>query len=197
MSTRARVATFIGTMAVLGLLFVLTQSGTAGGEKDTAASIKQIAALLEKGDATAAAKDAKALAKDTDVEEVMNLLRPRKKKGIGVGKTPNAIQPDGIEQQYIKLGRDQLSQSELDKQATALEHMGYTTAAVADFALAKPPDKSDGKKTPQAWTANAKEMRDASLAFAEAAKSKSPDAVHKAADKVNTACNNCHSVFRD
>ncbi len=197
MNTRKRVAALIGSVAGLGLLFAFTQSGTAGGEKDLAGGIKQIAALIEKGDAAAAAQQAKALAKDTDVEDVMHLLRPRKKKGIGVGKTPNTIQPDGIEQQYVKLGRDELSPSELNKEAKALEHMGYATAAVADFTIAKPPEKSDGKKTPQAWTGYAKEMREAALAFAEAAKSKSPSSVHKAAEKVNAACNNCHSVFRD
>ena len=197
MNTRARVAALIGAMAVLGLLFVLTGNSSAGGEKDLAGSIKQIAALIEKGDAAAAAQQAKALAKDTDLEDVMFLFRPRKKKGIGVGKTANAIQPDGIEMQYIKLGKDELSQSQLNTEATALEHMGYNTAAVAEFAIAKPPEKSEGKKTPQAWAGYAKEMRDAALAFADAAKSKSPTSVHKAADKVNNACNSCHSVFRD
>jgi hypothetical protein len=197
MNPRARVAALIGTSGVLGLLFVLTGSGTAGGEKDTAATIKQIAGLIAKGDASTAAGQAKALAKDTEVEEVMNLLRPRKKKGIGVGKTPNAIQPDGIEQQFLKLGRDELSSSELNKDAVALEHMGYVAAAVADFAIAKPPEKDQGQKTAKAWGESAKEMRQAALAFVEAAKSKSPASVHKAADKVNNACNSCHMVFRD
>ena len=198
MNTRVRIGALIGTLAVLGLLFVLTRSGNAGGEKDLAGSIKQIAALIEKGDNAAAAKHAKALAKDTDLEDVMFSFKPRKKKGIGVGKTPGAIKPDGIEQQFMELSKDELlPQASLDKEAAALEQMGYVTAAVAEFAIAKPPEKDLGQKTAKAWGGYAKEMREAAQGFAVAAKSKSPASVHKAAERVNNACNSCHMVFRD
>jgi hypothetical protein len=197
MSTRARVGAAIGTLAVLGLMAVLARTGTTGDEKELGGSILKIAALIEKGDGAAAEKEAKGLAKNTEVEDVMHLFRPRKKKGIGVGKTPNTVIPDGIEQQLLKLGRDESTQASLNKEAAALEHMGYHTAAIADFAIAKPPEKDEGKKTAKEWTTAAKEMREASLAFVEAAKSKSPTAVHKAAEKLNNACNSCHSVFRE
>jgi len=196
MSTRARVGTLVGGLTVLALVLVLARTGNAGGEKDLAASIENIAAKIEQGDTAAAGKMAKMLAKDTELEDVMHLFRPRKKKGIGVGKA-GAIIPDGIEQQFIKLGRDAPSQGGLNKEAAALEHMGYITAAVAEFTLVKTPEKDMGNKTVKEWTKHAKEMREASVAFAEAAKSKAPAAVYKAAERVNGACNSCHSVFRD
>jgi len=179
------------------MLFFMARSGIAGGEKEPGASIQKIAALIEKGDAAAAANLAKALAKNTDLEDVMNVFKPRKKKGLGVGDKAGAVIPDGIEQQLLKLGRDELSRANLDKEAAALQHMGYNTAAVAEFALAKPPEKASGKKSAKEWTTYAKEMRKASIEFVEAVKSKSPTAVHKAAEKLNTACSSCHSDFRD
>jgi len=39
-------------------------------------------------------------------------------------------------------------------------------------------------------------MRDAAPGLAVAAKSKSPAEIQKAAAKINSACTNCHSVFK-
>ena len=45
------------------------------------------------------AKQAETLAKKLDdIADAMDLFKPRKKNGFGVGKTPGAINPDGIEQ---------------------------------------------------------------------------------------------------
>ena len=142
-------------------------------------------------------KAAAALAKNTELEDVMHLFKPRKKKGLGVGDKPGAIIPDGIEQQYIKLGRDELSQAQAAKEGGALAHMGYVTAAIADFTAHKPNDKVKSAQDKQDWKKWTTEMHEASMAFAEAAKSKSSAAVHKAAEKVNAACNSCHSKFRE
>jgi Cytochrome C' len=197
MSTRTRVGAVVGAVAVLGLLFVIARSGSAGDEKVLAGKILKIADLVEKGDAAGAQKAAAALAKDTELEDVMHLFKPRKKKGLGVGDKPGSITPDGIEQQYIKLGRDELSQGQAAKEASALARMGYVTAAIADFAMHKPNDKVKSAQDKQDWKKWTTEMRETSVAFAEAAKSKSSAAVHKAAEKVNASCNSCHSKFRE
>jgi hypothetical protein len=183
--------------AVLGLLLVLSRSGLAGDEKDLAPGVRKVAGLLEKGDKDGAAKLAKDLAKNADLDDIMHLMKPRKKKGIGVGKTPGAVQPDGIEQQLLKLGRDEPSQAGLNKEAAALEEMGYTTAAIMEIAHAKPPEKDEGKRTAKDWLMFSQESRDASLAFAKDVGTKSPAAAHKAAEKLNNSCNACHMVFRD
>jgi hypothetical protein len=182
--------------AVLGLVLVLGRAGFAGDEKDLAPGVRKIAELLEKGDKAGAAKEAKDLAK-ADLDDIMHMFKPRKKKGIGVGKTPGAVIPDGIEQQLLKLGRDEPSQGSLNKEAAALEDMGYVTAAIMEISHAKPPEKNEGKRTIKDWLMFSQEARDAALAFAADAKSKSSAAVHKGAEKVNNACNACHMVFRD
>ena len=127
----------------------------------------------------------------------VHLFRPRKKKGVGVGEKAGALVPDGIEQMLIKLGRDEPSGALLSKDGQAFERMGYFIAAVADFSVAKAPTKDQGPKKASDWVKWSKEMHEEGVAFAQAAKTKSPAAVTKAAAKVNTTCNNCHSVFRE
>jgi hypothetical protein len=187
----------VATGLVLGCLAIMAGTGSAGDDKEKSAILK-IADLIQKGDAAGATKQAKALAKNAEVEEVMHLLKPRKKMGLGVGPKSGPLTPDGIELMVLKLsGSKAPSQAKLSKEADALESMGYVLAAVGEFAIAKPPEKDEGKKKVSDWVVWAKEMREASAGFAEAAKSKSPKAVHEAAMKLNTVCTNCHSTFKE
>jgi len=187
----------VGGLAVLGLLFIIAGPGSAGGEAELAGKVNKIADAFQKGDAAGAKAQASALAKATELEDVMHLFRPRKKKGIGVGDKAGAITPDGIEQQLIALGRDAPPAALLAKEGAALERMGHVTAAIGEFTIAKAPEKDMGKKKAKDWVTWATEMRDASLDFAKVARGGNPASVHKAAAKVNAACNNCHSVFRE
>ena len=66
-----------------------------------------------------------------------------------------------------------------------------------DFTNFKPNDKAKSGASNQEWKKYATEMRDAAVAFADAAKGKNGAAVHKAAEKVNAACNSCHSKYRE
>src|SRR5947209_7069918 len=198
MSTRARVGTLAGAVLVLGGLLVLAEYGSAGDdEKAIQAAVLKIAAAVEKNDTAAAKKDAAALAKKvSEIDEVMNVFKLRKKKGLGVGQKAGAVTPDGIEQKLIVLGRDAPPQAQLDREAASLEKMAYVAAAVAEFALAKPPEKDMGKKTRKEWTHLSTEMRQASVQLAEAVKTKNSTSVRLAADKLNTTCNTCHSIFK-
>jgi hypothetical protein len=186
-----------GVVAVVGLVLLLAGTGSAGGEKALADKILKIADLIAKGDNAKAQQEAKAVAKNTEVEDIMHLFRPRKKKGIGVGEKEGAITPDGIEQLILSVGRDEPSRAMVTKDAKALERVGYVSAAIGEFAIAKPPEKDVGEKKVSKWLQWSKEMRDAAVAFAKSAKTQSPAAVHKAAMKLNDSCNNCHTVFRD
>jgi hypothetical protein len=198
MSARARVGAVVGVVAVLGLVFITAGPGSGGGdEKALAAKILKIADLIEKGDATGGTAQAKALAKNTELEDVMHLFRPRKKKGIGVGEKAGAINPDGIEQQLLALGRDEPSKAMVTKDAKALQRVGYVAAAIGEFALAKPPEKDMGEKKVSKWLQWSKDMREAAVGFADSVKTNSPAAIHKAAMKLNDSCNNCHTVFRE
>jgi hypothetical protein len=189
----------------LGLLFAFAGSGNGGDDdkvkiEKARKSVLKIAAALEKKDNTAAAAEAKALAKSLkdfdEIENVMAVFKLREKNGLGVGSKRDGIVPDGIELKLLGIARDAPGQNAANKEAEALEKMAYVIAAVAEVALAKPPDRDEGKKKKKDFIRWAKDMRDAAPGLAVAAKSKSPAEIQKAAAKINSACTNCHSVFK-
>jgi hypothetical protein len=159
--------------------------------------VLKIAALIKKGDKEGAKAAAESLAKKVEeMEELMEVFKPRKKGGIGVGDKPGAITPDGIEQKLLALGRDAPSPTALGKEAAALEEMAYAIAAVAEVTKAKAPKQNMGKKTVKDWNTWSDDMREAAVKLAEASKAKGAQDVKTAASKLNASCTNCHSVFR-
>jgi hypothetical protein len=159
------------------------------------AAINALADKLEKGDTAAAKKAAKEMIKE-DLEDVMHTLKLRKQKGIGVGKNKDEIQPDGIELKINAIARDGITVALLNKEGPALVRAGYVTGAVAEVALAKTPDKDDGKKKKADWIEWATGMAKASQEFSAAAKAADAPALKKAANKLKTQCDSCHMVFK-
>jgi len=175
-----------------GVGFFLAGMGRAGDDKAAKEGILKIADAIAKGEAVG--DHAKALAKKIEeIDEVMNLMRPRKgtKGGLGVGSKPGAIQPDGIELKLVQMGRDAPSATAAAKQAEALEKMAHVIAAIAEVTMARP-----DKKKPKNWIKYAKEMRDAAPKLAEAAKNKAPASLQKAAAAINAACISCHTEYK-
>jgi len=193
-----------GWLVGLGLLalgVVITLAGrSTGGEEKYKKSVLKIAAAIEKGNSAAAQAEAKALAKSLkdfdEIEDVMSVFKLREKNGIGVGTKPNAIVPDGVELKLLAIARDAPGQATVNKEAEALEKMSYVIAAVAEVAIARPPDKDDGKKKKKDFIRWAKQMREAAPGLAAAAKSKSPAEIQKAAAKINSVCTSCHMTFK-
>lgn len=195
--TKARIW-FAGTMvaAVTGALALSGTSG-AGDSKALKDNIDKIATALQKGDQEGAKKQAEALAKKLeDVVEAMDLFKPRKKEGYGVGDKPGAINPDGIEQMLLKVGRDAPAAGFLNKESAALEQMGYRIAALGMIANAKGAPKVGAKGTAKDWNGWSNDTVAGGLAIAAAAKAKGGADVKSAASKLNNACNSCHTVFR-
>jgi hypothetical protein len=192
MSTKARVWLAGTVLAAVGALFYLAGPGSAGGEGGARKAVDKIVKAIETGDDATAASEAKALAKKIEeIDDVMNLMKLRAKKGYGVGKKPGAIQPDGIELKLNAIGRDAPGQATVDKEAEALEKMAYRIAAIAEVAMHKAP-----KEKTKLWKDWAKDLRKAAPELAAAAKSKSPAEIQKAATKINRSCNNCHTEFK-
>jgi cytochrome c556 len=191
---------WVAGIAVLALAAWTLSGGAAPRKKkDAKPDILKLADLIEKGKDADAKKLAKAIAdKFDDLEIVMKVLKPRGKKkvGLGVGTKPNAIQPDGIEQKLLAIGRDPLTQRQFDKEAAALSKLGYHTAAVAAVAAHKGPASDKGKATKKAWLEWNKDMHTEALNFAKAAKAKDLAAVNATAKKLNASCASCHAVFR-
>jgi hypothetical protein len=193
----ARVAASVTVLAVGGWL-LLGGSGRAGEGKDPRESVEKIAQAFEKGDHAAAKSQAEALAKSIEeLGDVMDLMKPRKpgKKVFGVGKTPGAIKPDGIELKLIDLSKEGISKADLGKESDVLRQMAYRAAAITQVALVKPADTAKGAKL-KLWNDSGVQARDGVLELAKAIKSGNPDAVQKAAAKAVTGCNNCHGEFR-
>jgi len=199
-----KLATFVGVTLMAGSLGIfLISQGTgnvraAAQNKTVTDAIMKIADEFKKGNTAGAKTQAEAFAKTIeDLDEVMDLLKPRKKNGVGVGKVPGAIVPDGIEQMLITLGRDAPGAGTMAKQAEALEEMSYVISAIAEVAIAKPPTKFAAKQNKKDWMTWSTEVRSSALEFAKAAKAKGAQDVHSAAKKMNNACNSCHTVFRN
>lgn len=191
MKSKGRALLGLGLLAG-GIGFILAGMGQAGDDKAAKEGILKIADAIAKGEDVSS--HAKALAKKIEeIDEIMNLMRPRKggKGGLGVGSKPGAITPDGIELKLVQMGRDAPSAAAVAKQAEALEKMAHIVAAIAEVTMARP-----DKKKPKNWVKYAKEMRDAAPKLAEAAKAKSPAALQKAAAAINASCNSCHTEYK-
>src|SRR5579862_8514441 len=88
---RTRVGSLALGAVVLALGMVLSAGpGKAADAKKIRATILKAADLLQKGDEDAAKKEIAALAKDKELplDDVMETLKLRKSKGLGVGKEP-------------------------------------------------------------------------------------------------------------
>jgi hypothetical protein len=193
-------ARFLATAIVVSGLssgFLATAShSSAADDKGLRDEILKLAEAIEKGDDGSA--QAGAIAKKNELEDVMGLFRLRTKKGLGIGPTPNAIKPDGIEAKIMNLGRKPLHSGELNAEAKELVRAAYITAAIAAIAKEKcPVDKKQGEKDPQSWKGWATDLQKASVELAKAAEAKKANDIKTAATKMNSSCNSCHGVFRD
>src|SRR5262245_24992097 len=194
--TKARIWIAATIVTAVAGAFWLSSPSSAGDSKALKANIDKIADALKSGDKAGAGKQAEALAKKLDdIAEAMDLFKPRKKNGFGVGKTPGAINPDGIEQMLLKIGRDAPAAGTLKKDGAAFEEMGYRIAALGMIAAAKGAPKG-AKGTPKDWNGWSNDTVKGGLEIAAAAKAKGGADVKAAASKLNNACNSCHTVFR-
>ena len=198
MRTHARVWLAGGLMLALALWCLASGDGTAAGGKPLSDAIQKLAQTVAKPDVATGRKEAEALAKTIELDSLMDLFKLRTKDGLGVGTKPGAITPDGIEAKVMALAKKPLPQKELDAQAEGLTQAGHMVAAVALVAQHKcPVTKKMGDKDPKKWQEWTEEMHKNALELSTAAKAKQPAELKTAATKLNSSCNNCHSVFRD
>lgn len=185
--------------ATLGGVLFCGGRSDAGDEAKRMKEVQAIADALKQGKTDVATDLAKKLAKneaDDGVYYVMYLMKPRDKKGFGVGKAPGDVIPDGIELKIQAMGRDVMSGVKLKKEADALQEMSYRIKAIALFAEHLPPERDKGKLTKKAWLEMSKELKEMSGELEKALQSGSTQEVKKAAAKVNANCNQCHSLFK-
>jgi hypothetical protein len=197
----ARVLAASGVVLALGVCLVyVVGSGSAADEKDkkeVTDAVLKLAEAVEKGDKEAIKKQTEDLAKSAPLGSVMDLLKLRTKDGLGVGATPGAITPDGIEAKIQALAKKPLTAAELAKQGPDLEKMAYIATAISHVADYNTPKKKMGEKDPKDWKTWTEDMQTGSADLAKAIKAKNPMDIKTVANKLNSSCNNCHGVFRD
>ena len=127
----------------------------------------------------------------------MQAFKPRSKGGLGIGSTPDAIKPDGIEQKFIAIGKSKkgLSKSDLSTQAEALANAAAVTKAIGEVTIHYA-DK-DGKKNPTKWKQYVTEMQKAATDFLPRPRRATGRGSRRRWARSTTGCINCHSDFRD
>src|SRR5262249_2191096 len=189
MSRHARVLGVGAFVLALAVTFNLSAD-----EKSAKEGIDKLAKSLAGGKEDKAQVDA---LKKENLDDVMNLFKLRKSGGFGVGNTPGAVTPDGIELKIINLAKKTVA-GDLKTQGDAIAEAAYRAAAIAAVAIHKcPVEKKKGEKDPKDWEKWSKGMKDAALELATAAKAKDAKKVEDAAKKLNNNCQQCHGVFRD
>jgi hypothetical protein len=199
----------VGAVALalfVGMRTVMASTRAADDEPDYPATVQKIADMLAKDQTENARKVVAALPKgdDFDLGEVMQTMELRtskdgkKGKGLGVGVTPGAIRPDGIEAKIEKLAKKLLAKGDLTKEAPAIERAANIAAACGTIAKDRPPDKdNDNNPTDvKEWKNWSEQMVKLSRDLAKATKSKDPAKVQTAADKLSDSCIKCHTKYK-
>jgi cytochrome c556 len=175
--------------------------------KDKLPGAKQLAASLTKLEADAKA-DVKPIALQKLFQERGDVMVPFKTTLHGGEGLPEVLQSspelkskigNSIERKIGELADPgkKLTPAQLAKQSEELVLLAYQTAVLANLAREWVPDRKEGRKDPKDWLAWSQDMHDRALDLAAAVKGKDPQAVRKAADKLDSACKQCHSVFRE
>jgi len=165
--------------------------------EEAKAAIQKLAGDAGTKDWEALSKAGAEVAKKNELEDVMNLFKlrkPGKVAGLGVGKDPGQITPDGIEAKILDLGKKGAGPAE---DRGALIRMAEVTAAIAATSVHQcPSDAKMGKKDPAQWKAWSKELYGSSQDLVKALKANNNNEVKKVATKLRSICNDCHDIWR-
>lgn len=160
----------------------------------------QVKKLAELGKSiTAAPKTAanKATRKEylQELNWMMENFRGKNKGGEGLHADlqyhPKLKNLNGTEAFLGAIAGKKLSDENLDKIAKELPNFAYRTAVIGSITYEFAPEKDAAK-----WRELSKQMRDASVALADAGQKKNADGVFKAAQSLEASCTQCHMAFR-
>jgi hypothetical protein len=152
------------------------------------------------GKSIAAAPKAPAAIKDwkanlQDLQWMMENFRGKAKGGEGLHADlqyhPKLKNLNGTEAFIGAIGGKKLSEENLDKIAKELPNFAYRVAVMGSITHELAPAKDASK-----WREISTQMRDASIALADAAHKKNAAGVFKAAQTLESSCTQCHMVFK-
>jgi hypothetical protein len=170
-------------------------------DKGAARDINRLADKIARKDDAVLKEEARRVARKYKYNRpLMTLFRPRTGQGggLGVGRKPGAVQPDGIEAKIKALARTAPGPAELEEQGDALVRMAEVTAAVAEVTRQKcEVQRKTGRLDPKDWERWSDGVRQSSLELAEAVRARDPDRVKAVAARLSANCTSCHRIFRE
>jgi len=195
---RSKFVRFLAVAVTLGC------AGLWAGAQDPKAveAITKQADDVEKKDWKDLSRQGEAIAKANDLKDVMDLFKLRrpgeKVSGLGVGKTPGAIKPDGIEAKIMNMRKNPMAPATLEREQADLIRMAEIAAAIASVSTHQcPVDKKMGDKDPAEWKKGMEEMHKEAQNLIKAVKAKKPVDAKDAAKSLYDTCLKCHNTFRD
>lgn len=163
------------------------------GEKNIKALAKFSSSI--QGSLLAPADVAMLKPRGASLDDLMEIFRTKAKGGEGIHLElqyhPKLKNTNGIESLLGALSAKKLSAENVDKVAKELPNLAYRIAVVGAITYEYAP----AKDTPK-WRDLSNQMRDASMALAEAGKKKNADGIHKAATSLENSCTECHRAFK-
>lgn len=132
-----------------------------------------------------------------ELEPIMWVYKPAKKKGVGMGKNGE----DDIELTLGKIGnpraKAKLNATKLAQIKADLIRAGEMSKAIAEITAQDKFTKQYGKKDAAKWKNYTKEMNKGAEELIKAAQAGNVGQVTKAAESLSASCTNCHSDFRE
>jgi len=169
-------------------------------KKDQLDAARKLAAALPKGEAQAKA-DTGNWGGYLKKNELMDHMRVKSKGGDGMHpdlqsniRLKGAL--NGIEEKIRALSMKEMTAAGAKKEAKELELLGYRTAVVGSLTYYYAPTMKKGEQNPDDWRNWSVQMRDAGVALAQAAKKENPADIYKTSNNLNSACSQCHTIFR-
>jgi len=141
-------------------------------------------------------RDGRKIAEEKNLFDLHTLFTVRRpgvtRSGLGVGESPGAVTPDGIEAKLYRLARRRLTALEMTAEGKALARMGDVTAAIAAVTASQ---GEEARRVPPArWQQLSKEMYVEARAFRDAVRANDLAKVQQSAAQLAGVCSQCHAA---
>ena len=135
-----------------------------------------------------------AMQKNHELEDIMNVYKPTKSKGIGWNPAKKGV-GDGIETRIFALGtKQELTQAQLQAEKGLLLRAAYYNLAVYEISKEFGPPKKNPRNV-ALWKRHNEEMKGGTVELMKAIEANDPKALKKAMTRINAGCNECHKEF--
>jgi hypothetical protein len=167
----------------------------------TYAQAKKLADDLAAGKATAGNMEPNINAYVDDLGDIMIYFKTKEKGGEGLHPSLQSTPPlkgtlNGVEAKIAALRKKALTPEKMKKERDEIIVLAGRTATIGAITIAYAPARKVGQKDPAIWREFSVNMRDAAAELLEAARKDDPAGVQRAADRLDTSCTQCHSIFR-